>query len=151
MEKKFLIIANWKANTPKFEIQNFQFEMNRVEIAIAAAFPFIDKIPQGLTRAAQDVSMFESGAYTGEVSAEMLKSLGVKYCLVGHSERRKYFGETNETVQKKVAQLEKNNIIPLVCARSFADIVPAGFIMYEPEEAISANGEYHPATNVKEI
>ena len=146
MEKKFLVIANWKSNNP----QNWSIAVpENVEVAVALPFPLLPTL-KDYSLCAQDVSMFESGPYTGEVSAEMLKSLGVKYCLVGHSERRKYFGETNEIVQKKVAQLEKNNIIPIVCAQNFEEIPKQvqhdtnnTYIMYEPAYAISTNGQYH--------
>jgi triosephosphate isomerase len=65
--------------------------------------------------AAQNVSAFESGAYTGEVSAQMLREFGVKYCLVGHSERRIYFRESDLEIQQKLEQLLKVNIIPVLC------------------------------------
>ena len=96
--------------------------------------------------------MFPAGAYTGEVTGEMLKSLGVKYCLIGHSERRKYFNETNEIVEKKMEQALKSGITPILCAQS-ADEIPANIrnyssekfvLMYEPFSAISAAGVYHP-------
>lgn len=64
---------------------------------------------------AQDVSEHEQGAYTGEISADMLSSMGVEYCIVGHSERRKYFGETDEQVARKTENLLKENITPIVC------------------------------------
>lgn len=64
---------------------------------------------------AQDVSTEEKGAFTGEVSAAMLKSMEMEYCIVGHSERRQYHNETNAMVAKKVDQLLKNNIHPIVC------------------------------------
>lgn len=64
---------------------------------------------------AQNVHFEEEGAFTGEVSVPMLKELGVDYCLVGHSERRQYFGETDETVNKKLKALLKGDILPLLC------------------------------------
>ncbi len=64
---------------------------------------------------AQNCSEFEKGAYTGEVSAEMLASLGVEFCIVGHSERRKYFGESNATIAQKVNLLLKSDLVPIVC------------------------------------
>ena len=64
---------------------------------------------------AQNVSDQESGAYTGEVSAAMLESMEIDYCIVGHSERRAYYGETDEIVARKVDQLLKNDIRPIVC------------------------------------
>jgi len=67
------------------------------------------------TIGAQDVSQFSNGAYTGELPAKVLKNIGVKYCLVGHSERRHYMGETNEMISKKINQLLKEEIIPVLC------------------------------------
>ncbi|MDR1739931.1 MAG: triose-phosphate isomerase [Bacteroidales bacterium] len=64
---------------------------------------------------AQDVSTHTAGAYTGEVSAEMLKSMEAEYCIVGHSERRKYHNETNAEVGQKVENLLQNGLIPIVC------------------------------------
>jgi triosephosphate isomerase (TIM) len=133
MEERFLILANWKNHEAK--MYGFVPPEN-LEVAIAPQIPQIPQIPPQFVRAAQDV---------GE-SAQKLKEWGVKYCLVGHSYRRNNFGETNEIVAQKVAQLQKIGIIPIVCARSLAEIVPAEMIMYEPEEAISTNGRYHPAT-----
>ena len=70
---------------------------------------------QNLIVAAQNCHFEDSGAFTGEVSVPMLVDLGVKYCLVGHSERRQYFAETNETCNKKMKKLFANSIIPVYC------------------------------------
>lgn len=64
---------------------------------------------------AQNVHFEESGAYTGEISANMLKSINVDYVIIGHSERRMYFAETDETVNKKVKAVLKNGLFPIVC------------------------------------
>ena len=64
---------------------------------------------------AQDCSGFEEGAYTGEVSAKMLNEVGVNFCIVGHSERRQYFNESNIIVKQKAIRLIENNIIPIIC------------------------------------
>jgi len=64
---------------------------------------------------AQNLSNYESGAYTGEISAPMLESMEVGYCIIGHSERRKYFNETNETIAEKVKMALKFNISPIFC------------------------------------
>lgn len=144
MDKKFLIIANNKAN-----ITNLQYpipDAQNLEIAIATPFPFIENIPENFFRAAQNVSTFSNGPYTGEVTADMLKILNVKYCLVGHSERRKYFHETNDQVQEKISQLLKNGIVPIVCAQDFDEIpnnIEGCLVMYEPFSAISTQGKYH--------
>ena len=156
--RRFLIVANWKANDPKFEIFNFKFENQIVEVAIAPPYPLITAIPESFTRAAQDVSAREVGAYTGEVPAKLLAGLGVKYCLVGHSERRGYFGETNAQVEMKMNQAIQNGITPILCAQTMEEI-PENIrnlsgdkymIMYEPFSAISTEGQYHPE-NVERI
>ena len=64
---------------------------------------------------AQNVSKFDNGAFTGEVSAKMLQSMNIDYCIVGHSERRKYFNETNQDVAEKVNKLLEADINPIVC------------------------------------
>ncbi|MDC3184370.1 triose-phosphate isomerase, partial [Pelagibacteraceae bacterium] len=64
---------------------------------------------------AQDVSFFKEGAYTGELSASMLKDNNIDFCLVGHSERRQYFAETNDNVKIKSSNLIEENIIPVIC------------------------------------
>ena len=64
---------------------------------------------------AQNMHWEESGAYTGEVSGEMLKCIGVEYVIIGHSERRQYFNETDETVNKKVKAALRNDLKPIVC------------------------------------
>lgn len=64
---------------------------------------------------AQNVSQFENGAYTGEVSANMLRSMDIDYCLVGHSERRKYFGETDDLLARKIKALLKHDMTPVFC------------------------------------
>jgi triosephosphate isomerase len=155
---KFLIVANWKANVveakkwlQQFSIFNFQFS-NKIEVAIAAPYPLIDTIDQPFVRAAQDVSAFDAGAYTGEVPARVLAELGVKYTLVGHSERRKYLQETNATVEAKMKQAMQNGITPILCAQSLEEIPenirnfpPDRYlVMYEPFTAISTGGQYHP-------
>ena len=75
---------------------------------------------------AQNCSEHESGAYTGEVSAEMLASMGVEFCIVGHSERRKYFGETDAVIAQKIDLLLKNGLVPIVCCGELLEERKAG-------------------------
>ncbi len=138
---KKLVVANWKSNMPRFTPPNGSI--------VAAAFPFINMLPEGIIRAAQDVSRFEKGAYTGEVTAEMLKSLRVQYCLIGHSERRKYFNETLEIIREKIKRLLEQGIVPIVCAQNEEEVVEGGYIMFEPETAISTPGNFHPESPEK--
>ena len=100
--RKIYIAGNWKMNKDLMETRGFvqrvvpeinKLNMGKVIPLIAPAYPFLEEALRGsfssaLQVAAQDVSFHSEGAYTGEVSAKMLASLGLKYCIVGHSERR---------------------------------------------------------------
>ncbi len=127
--RNLLIAGNWKMNKDLFETLAFVQGLrayahkqgeNRVQIVVAPASPFlltVSDILKGTPAkvAAQDVSANEDGAFTGEVSATMLASLHLPYCLAGHSERRQYHGETDGTVNLKLKQLLKNGVIPVFC------------------------------------
>lgn len=91
-----------------------------VEVVVCPPFTSILKVAEALKGSnirygAQDLFWEDEGAYTGEVSSKMLKDLGCSYCIIGHSERRTYFGETNESVNKKVKAALKYEIIPIMC------------------------------------
>ena len=96
-------------------------EEMKCEVIICPPFPYLEMLTdweyedQLFNVGAQNCSSFEKGAYTGEVSATMLNSLDVDYCIVGHSERRKYFAETDEVLADKVNQLHENSITPIFC------------------------------------
>jgi len=112
-----MILFNWKANGTKELLD----EINRLNVQnknITIIPPIhlshlIDK--SKFTVGTQNVSIFENGAYTGEISTQMLSEIGVKYCLVGHSERRHYLNETNEIIAKKIENLAKHGITPVLC------------------------------------
>lgn len=160
MDKKLLIVANWKAN--KVEVTDWlqQFAAlsaqmgdinDQVEVVVAAPTPLLFLLAASNITAAQDISEFSGGAYTGETTGEVLKEVDVSYCLIGHSERRKYFGENNGIVAKKFAQALAAGITPIVCAQSWEEIpeevraadTGAYYLMYEPFSAISTDGQYH--------
>jgi triosephosphate isomerase (TIM) len=82
-------------------------------IALAAVYAAIKNSPVAL--GAQNLYWEDEGAYTGEISAPMLKSVGCRYCIIGHSERRQYFGETDETVNKKIRAAIKAGLEPVFC------------------------------------
>jgi triosephosphate isomerase len=92
----------------------------QVEVAVAPPFTAISAAAQALqgspiSVAAQDVFWAESGAYTGEISVRMLKDAGCRMAIIGHSERRQYFHETDEAVNKKAAAVMKEGLVPIVC------------------------------------
>lgn len=131
MSKK-IFVANWKMNltaaetidlTEKLSQGLRSFANEETEIVLCPAFTALDELcatlkkenPANLKIGAQDVFWEEKGAFTGEVSVKMLKEVDCQYVIVGHSERRKNLGETDEMVNKKVKILLKNDFTPIVC------------------------------------
>lgn len=124
--RKKIIAGNWKMNKTPSEAKVLITEM-RDKVAGAACdvviCPTAVCIPAAVEAAegsniqigAQNVHFAESGAYTGEVSADMLSEVGVKYVIVGHSERRQYFGETDETVNMRAKAAISKGITPIIC------------------------------------
>lgn len=124
--RKPIIAGNWKMNmTPSEAIQLVEELIPLVndaacEVVICPPFVDIPSVAQMLVGTniglgAQNVHFEAKGAYTGEISAPMLKELGVQYIIIGHSERREYFAETDETVNKKVKVALENGFVPIMC------------------------------------
>ena len=116
-------VANWKLNSSFEFINNFISSLNidkssKMCVAICAPYIYLNYLDvkrNDFYLGAQDCSCFEEGAYTGEISAKMLNEVGVNFCIVGHSERRQYFNESNIIVKQKAIRLIENNIIPIIC------------------------------------
>ena len=127
--RKKIAAANWKMNLTIQEgeqlineIMNKQYSMqDHHKVLLAVPFPYLSalksKIAPGnnINIAAQNLSDKEVGAFTGEVSAKMLKSIEVDHVLIGHSERREYYGDTNEVVKQKINLAIANKITPVFC------------------------------------
>jgi triosephosphate isomerase (TIM) len=119
---KKIIIANWKMNFNLKQALEYiaKIKAGKNEVIIASPFVFLGQLKLAARKkkiklAAQNVSQFDNGAYTGEISASMLKEAGCSYCLVGHSERRVYFNESDSLINQKIRKLLDQNIIPIVC------------------------------------
>jgi len=123
--KKF-IIANWKCNPPTekkaqqlfLSIKRGLKKKKNMEVIICPPFCYLSVINNNLSffkLGAQNCFFEDKGAYTGEVSCEMLKSLKCKYVIIGHSERRKIFGETDEIINKKIKKALKFGLEPIFC------------------------------------
>ena len=128
---KKIIIGNWKLNLDHLEaIQLFQklnYSLNtdidkKISIVVAPSHTslrsiqtIIDADKLNIFLSSQDVSMFNDGAYTGEVSAHQLDKLNISFCIVGHSERRQHFNETDEIINIKVNNLINKEITPIIC------------------------------------
>lgn len=124
--RKKIVVGNWKMNMTRSETKEFltcmkeRIKEETTEVAFAVPFTDLDvanSVIDGtnILLAAQNVHYEPRGAYTGEISIEMLKELNVRYCIVGHSERRQYFNETDLDVNKKAKALIENNISPIIC------------------------------------
>lgn len=126
-QRQFLIVGNWKENhtlAPLIDlildvINPSEYSPTSLQVVIAPAMIHIAKAKELLRRdipvAAQTCSPYSFGAYTGEVSSEMLKDLGVRWIIAGHSERRRIFGETNEVTAMKVKRICAVGLHPIIC------------------------------------
>ena len=124
--RKPIIAGNWKMNKTAAEgaalVNALKPLVKDASCDVVVCVPFTD-IPavsaavkgSNVHLGAQNVHFAEKGAYTGEISAEMLKEFGVEYVIIGHSERRQYFGETDETVNKRMHAALAAGLIPIVC------------------------------------
>jgi len=142
MSRRPLIAGNWKMNLNHLEaiahVQKISFALSDADfdaVDIAVLPPYIDlrsvqTLIDGdrlrLHYGAQDVSVHDSGAYTGEISGPMLSRLGCTYVIVGHSERRQYHGETDEVVAKKVMAAFRAGLTPILCVGEGLDVREAG-------------------------
>jgi triosephosphate isomerase (TIM) len=125
--KKALIAANWKMHKTIAEALEFTQELQQQlgpcrdrEVVLAPPFTALAAVgqalqQQGFALAAQNCHWEEQGAYTGEVSLGMLRDVGCRYVIVGHSERRQLFGETDDTVRKKLAAVFRCRLLPILC------------------------------------
>lgn len=122
------IVGNFKMNGDSSMMIDWiqKFSCNsKNKIIIAPPQPylnFIDKLPNNVFMAAQDVSPYQDGAYTGQVSAKMLYDLKVSYCIIGHSERREYVKETDDQIYQKFCQLNECSITPIICVGESQEI-----------------------------
>lgn len=124
--RKAIIAGNWKMNKTPDEARALVEELIPLvadaECDVVVCPPFVDLCPvskaikgTNIHLGAQNIHWAKSGAFTGEISADMLKKFGVEYAIVGHSERRQYFGETDATVNMRARAALENGITPIIC------------------------------------
>jgi triosephosphate isomerase (TIM) len=126
--RKIVIAGNWKMYKTRAEslefLQGFMSCLTETpeerEVVLCVPFTDLSVLSKNLHGSrirlgAQNVHWQESGAYTGEISGQMLTELGVRYVIIGHSERRQYFGETDETVNLRLTTAQKSGLIPILC------------------------------------
>lgn len=121
-----IIAGNWKMNNTIKEALSLVEEIKAqsldkdVEVVLCTPFTALKDVKEAIKDTniklgAQNMHWEENGAFTGEISPIMLKELGVDYCIIGHSERRQYFNETDETVNKKIKSALEHGLLPIVC------------------------------------
>ena len=122
-----IIAGNWKMNKTASEARDLATaiiplvkDVKNRDVVLAPPFTSLQAVAEsikktGIALAGQNLYWEDKGAYTGEISAEMLLELGCKYVIIGHSERRQYFGETDETVNKRLRQALNKGLLPIVC------------------------------------
>lgn len=132
--RKTIIAGNWKMNNTRKEaraltdglVAGVKGKNGLPEIVLAPPFTSLNVVLDAVNGTniavgAQNMDSHDSGAYTGEISPLMLLELGVKFVIIGHSERRQYFGETNQTVNQKLRTALKHGLIPIVCVGETLD------------------------------
>ena len=127
MARKIFIAGNWKMNKTVAEATELVAglkanagKVGNVDVAVCPTFTTLASVVEALKDTpikvgSQNISWAESGAFTGEISAAMLNEVGVDYAIIGHSERRQYFGETDETVNARTKAALAADILPIVC------------------------------------
>lgn len=159
--KKFFIVANWKSNKNAREAKEWFQELQSLnlkgqnleekEVVICPSFPLLNYTQHNLQTlklawhvGSQNISPFKQGAFTGEVNAEQVSEFA-EYAIIGHSERRQHFGETDEMLAEKVAMALLAGLKPIFCIQGKDTPVPDGvaIVAYEPVFAI---GSGHPDT-----
>ncbi len=163
--KKVFIVANWKSNKDEseakdwldgFKIQNL--ELINKEIIICPPFTLLSQVASEVISrklkvkvGAQNISPFDGGAYTGEINGKQIKEF-VDYVIIGHSERRQNFSETDETLFRKVDQALKYDLTPIFCVQGKETKVPpnVAIVAYEPIDAIGT-GQSDTAENAEEV
>ena len=135
--RKPIIAGNWKMNKNRDEALQFIYNVNMkvpssefVQSVVCAQAPILRDLVKrqgdNLRVGAQNVHFLDNGAYTGEISAPLLEDIGVEYVIIGHSERRQYYNETDASVNKKIHQALRYNLVPIVCVGESLEIREAG-------------------------
>lgn len=177
--KKAFIVANWKSNKTESEanswlqrFKNYDLRIMNKEIIICPSFTLLSNLKSYILNfnspiklGAQDISQFDEGAYTGEVNGKEIRELA-QFVIIGHSERRKNFSESDEVVNAKINQALKNGLTPIVCVSSLEQAKALDYkaqnkaqviVAYEPLFAIGSGTSDTPenadqmARNIKNI
>lgn len=144
------IIGNWKMNGDKTQKMAMIDALSKIQtknkVILCLPFTLLGGEHKNILIGAQNISEHDNGAYTGDISGTMLKDAGVKYVLVGHSERRLNHHETNEIVKAKAEMAIKNNLIPIICIGETLDEHKSGktinIVKEMLDECLPTSGEF---------
>jgi triosephosphate isomerase len=159
--RKKIIAGNWKMNilpSKTSELINLLKDADNDKVDVVYCIPFVDlqtailstkntKIKIG----AQNAHFEDKGAFTGEISFDMLVDLGVTYCIIGHSERREYFNETDEAINKKLLKAFEKNIIPILCVGENLDLRNKGTYKEFIKNQLILDFKSIPEQNAKKV
>lgn len=152
--RRQIVIGNWKLHGGQQFVTSLLRELlagwvgvHRAEVVICPAFVHIDMAYRALGHSnivlgSQDVSHFTEGAYTGDVSGEMLHDLGCHYAIVGHSERRRHYSESNELVAKKFEAAQNARLVPILCVGESAREREQGITLEVIDRQIGVVADY---------
>ena len=158
MSRKYLMAGNWKMNLTPYDSASLVDEINAVvgnqsNVQVCVCPPYTslpvvsDKVEQTeVLLGAQNMHAQSSGAYTGEISAEMLRSLYVSHVILGHSERRQYCGETNSSINQKILSAIQANLKPIYCVGETLDEREAGKTMEVVSNQVREGLESYPSS-----
>ena len=149
-----IVIGNWKLHGDQQFVSGLLRELmsgwvgvHRAEVVICPSYAHVDLACRALSHSniglgSQDVSPYIEGAYTGEVSAAMLHDLGCHYAIVGHSERRRWYGETNELIARKFESAQEAHLVPILCVGESAKEREQGITLDVIDKQIMAVANY---------
>jgi triosephosphate isomerase len=161
--RKKIAAGNWKMNTTFDEASSLidnilsgkrdgkSITILGVPFVYLSSMVYVTSSTNDVFVAAQNVHHKESGAYTGEISATMLKSIGIEYVIVGHSERREYFAESNQLIKEKVDILLSHNMSPIFCCGESLDIRKSGAHLTFVENQITESLFHLTAEELSEV
>ena len=161
--RKPIIAGNWKMNNTVAagtqlikDLAPLVKDNNKVDIVVCPTFTALAAVAEAAENTnihvgAQNVHWEKSGAFTGEISTDMLKEIGVEYVVIGHSERREYFGETDEGVNKRSRAALAAGIIPIICCGETLEIREAGTTNAFVEKQIKAALDQMSAEDVSKL
>lgn len=156
------IAGNWKMFKTRPQAVAFAEEFKKLykgtDVRVAICAPFTDLVSlrdvfegTGIGLGAQNVHFEDEGAYTGEISVPMLEDVGVDYCIVGHSERRQYFAETDETVNLKLKRLLAGSIDPILCVGESLEQRDAGQLFDVVKSQLEKGLDGIPAASMERV